>query len=178
MLGVTREHPFWVVGKNWVDAGDLALGDQVSNIDGGILVVKTIEIDAELQNTYNFEVADFHTYFVGEQGAWVHNNCDVANSGLKRAEALRDAELLEISKLSKTKQSKITTVVGAHDPATGRVAVGVKVTCRANAGKCAEDLASEALGNPKNIEFTKVIRPRNENIIPRCDRCVGNYGPE
>jgi guanyl-specific ribonuclease Sa len=24
---------------------------------------------------YNFEVADFHTYFVGDDGAWVHNSC-------------------------------------------------------------------------------------------------------
>ncbi len=102
----------------------------------------------------------------------------VTNSGLKRAEALRDAELEKIFQLSKTKRSKITTVVGAHDPATGRVAVGVKKTCAANAGKCAEDLASEALGNPQNIEFTKVIRPRNEKIIPRCERCTGKYGPE
>jgi RHS repeat-associated protein len=101
-----------------------------------------------------------------------------SSNGLKKAEALRDAKLEEISQMSKTQQSKITTVVGAHDPATGRVAVGVKVSCKANAGKCAEDLASEALGNPKNIEFTKVIRPRNENVIPRCDRCVGKYGPE
>ncbi|WP_171014188.1 hypothetical protein, partial [Chitinivorax sp. B] len=102
----------------------------------------------------------------------------VENSGLKRAEALRDAKLAEISMLSKTQQAKITTVVGAHDPATGRVAVGVKVTCGANAGRCAEDLASEALGNPKVIEFTKVIRPRNDKVIPRCERCVGKYGPE
>jgi len=80
--------------------------------------------------------------------------------------------------MSKTQQSKITTVVGAHDPATGKVVVGVKVSCKANAGKCAEDLASEVLGNPQTIEFTKVVRPRNEHVIPRCDRCVGKYGSE
>lgn len=68
--------------------------------------------------------------------------------------------------------------MGAHDPATGRVAVGAKVSGRCNAGKCAEDLASEALGNPKNIEFTKVIRPRTQQRIPRCDRCTSKYGPE
>jgi len=97
---------------------------------------------------------------------------------LKIAEALRDAKLEEIYKMSKTQQSKITTVVGAYDPKTGRVATGVKVTCKSNAGKCAEDLAAEALGNPENIEFTEVIRPRNSKVIPRCDRCVINYGPE
>jgi len=87
-----------------------------------------------------------------------HNSeLDEKNDGLKRAEALRDEKLTDISKLSKTKKSKISTVVGAHDPDTGNIAVGVKVTCKANAGKCAEDLAAEALGNPPKVEFTKVI---------------------
>jgi hypothetical protein len=26
------------------------------------------------RKVYNFEVADYHTYFVGEGGIWVHNN--------------------------------------------------------------------------------------------------------
>jgi hypothetical protein len=26
--------------------------------------------------TFNLEVADFHTYFVGEDRIWVHNACD------------------------------------------------------------------------------------------------------
>ena len=34
------------------------------------------------------------------------------------------------------------------------------------------------LGNPENIEFTMVVRPRNSKVIPRCDRCVVKYGPE
>lgn len=37
------------------------------------------------QDTYNFEVADTHTYFVGQLNAWVHNACDpgdlLANGG-------------------------------------------------------------------------------------------------
>jgi len=98
--------------------------------------------------------------------------------GLQKAEALRDSKLAEIGELSKTQQAKITTVVGALDPKTGNVAVGVKVSGKCNAGKCAEDLASEALGNPKDIEFTKVIRPRNKDEIPRCERCTKKYGEE
>ena len=98
---------------------------------------------------------------------------------MKRAEALRDAKLEEISQLSSRERKRVSTVVGAHDPATGNVAVGVKRT-GCNFGKCAEDLATEALGNPdpKTIEFTKVIRPRAEQVIPRCDRCTNTFGPE
>ncbi|MDP5208573.1 toxin TcdB middle/N-terminal domain-containing protein [Microbulbifer sp. 2205BS26-8] len=100
-------------------------------------------------------------------------------SGLQRAEAARDSKLNEISQLSNTQIKKVSTVVGAHDPATGKVAVGVKRT-GCDFEKCAEDLAAEALGNPdpKTIEFTKVIRPRNEKVIPRCDRCTNKFGPE
>lgn len=29
----------------------------------------------ERATVYNFEVADFHTYFAGSLGAWVHNDC-------------------------------------------------------------------------------------------------------
>ena len=98
---------------------------------------------------------------------------------LKKAEAARDAKLDEISQLSNTQRDKVSTVVGAYDPATGKVAVGVKRT-GCDIGKCAEDLAAEALGSPdpKTIQFTKVIRPRNDKVIPRCDRCTNTFGPE
>ncbi|SKA68178.1 PD-(D/E)XK nuclease family transposase [Thiothrix eikelboomii] len=36
-------------------------------IETGVAVATTV--------TDNFEVADFHTYFVGQFGAWVHNSC-------------------------------------------------------------------------------------------------------
>ncbi|MEZ6212113.1 MAG: hypothetical protein R3B46_12825 [Phycisphaerales bacterium] len=42
--------------------------------------------------TYNIEVADYHTYFVGETGVWVHNAgtnpCQMAYSTLERIESL------------------------------------------------------------------------------------------
>ena len=30
---------------------------------------------SDLETTYNFEVADFHTYYVGVNGLLVHNKC-------------------------------------------------------------------------------------------------------
>ncbi|MBU2714247.1 HINT domain-containing protein, partial [Zooshikella harenae] len=40
--------------------------------------------DFRTQDVYNFEVADYHTYFVGKLGAWVHNgdglDCKVTKS--------------------------------------------------------------------------------------------------
>jgi hypothetical protein len=74
-LGVTAEHPFWVEGKGWTNAGDLAIDDEISTLENGAVKVASIASDAEKHTTYNFEVEDFHTYFVGESALWVHNVC-------------------------------------------------------------------------------------------------------
>lgn len=75
-LGVTLEHPFWVDGKGWVETKDLELSDKLINSDGEHVSIISIELDSELHDTFNFEVEDFHTYFVGDDGVWVHNMCD------------------------------------------------------------------------------------------------------
>lgn len=90
VFGVTPEHPFWVNGKGWVDAKDLQVDNEVATFEGKILSVKSIIPDTERHTTYNFEVADYHTYFVGKQGAWVHNQClpeikKVVNTNLPHA---------------------------------------------------------------------------------------------
>lgn len=33
--------------------------------------------DPYLTTVYNFELEDYHTYFVGELGVWVHNTCNI-----------------------------------------------------------------------------------------------------
>ena len=42
------------------------------------VIIEAIEVEklAVPQTTYNFEVADFHTYFVGENPVCVHNLCN------------------------------------------------------------------------------------------------------
>jgi len=75
IVGTTLTHPFWVADGAWVQAGNLAVGDPIASHDNGILTVTKRRAAHELHDTFNFEVADFHTYFVGEVGAWVHNVC-------------------------------------------------------------------------------------------------------
>ena len=71
--------------KKWVSAEDLKVGVKVLLSDGcyGIIeAVRAIHYDKP-QTTYNFEVADFHTYYVGN-GVLVHNqNCNTQR-GLER----------------------------------------------------------------------------------------------
>ncbi len=48
-------------------------------------------MDGREETVYNFEVEDFHTYFVGEAGVWVHND-EGYNSGYKLGVAKSVAE--------------------------------------------------------------------------------------
>jgi len=74
-LSVTAEHPFYHAERGWVHASKLNIDDLITEDDGGVLRVTkvTFNSNAPLNVTYNLEVADFHTYFVGEDGVLVHN---------------------------------------------------------------------------------------------------------
>ena len=46
-----------------------------------VIVKFFIEETAESVSVYNFQVEDYHTYFVGESAVWVHNSeCKVSTS--------------------------------------------------------------------------------------------------
>jgi hypothetical protein len=73
-LEVTAPHPFWIEGRGWVAAGQLQPGDQVAGAGGDLRVVEN-QATGRTTTVYNFEVEEFHTYFVGAGAAWVHNDC-------------------------------------------------------------------------------------------------------
>ena len=74
-IDTTTNHPFYVDSKGWVAAGDLEVGDTLIIVDGNEVEVTDLELEklAEPILVYNLDVADFHTYFVGEYGVLVHN---------------------------------------------------------------------------------------------------------
>ena len=57
----------------WVSAEDLKAGDKVLLSDGRYGIVRKVTIKKldKPETTFNFEVADYHTYYVGEQSALV-----------------------------------------------------------------------------------------------------------
>ncbi len=73
VIGVTPNHRFWNEAQGWIEAGDLKVGDALVDKNGAALSVAAIRERAEAAVTYNLEVDDFHTYFVGKSGVWVHN---------------------------------------------------------------------------------------------------------
>ena len=73
----TTEHPFYVHGEGWIAAKELKAHDRLVLMNGNTIYVEAVELEnvTESIKVYNFEVADYHTYFVGEQGVLVHNRC-------------------------------------------------------------------------------------------------------
>ena len=61
--------------RGFVNAGELKIGDELLDSSGNILFVEKFDVELTEKPTkvYNFQVEDFHTYYVGENGVWVHN---------------------------------------------------------------------------------------------------------
>ena len=80
----TDNHPFYVQGRGFIEAGNLLVGDKLISVKGDDLLIEDYHIDLteEPDLVYNFQVEDFHTYFVGACGVWVHNDCNFANHKL------------------------------------------------------------------------------------------------
>jgi len=78
----TPEHPIYVQGSGWTDAGDLVKGDALVSRTGQAVLVAGIQLQSDESGkhpftVYNLTVEDDHTYFAGNLGGglWVHNTC-------------------------------------------------------------------------------------------------------
>lgn len=71
-IETTALHPFYVNGK-WKEASELEKGDRIITQNKEEIVIKSVEFKYTSQKVYNFEVAHWHTYFVGENLFLVHN---------------------------------------------------------------------------------------------------------
>jgi hypothetical protein len=77
VIRTTSDHPFFVGGR-WLRVKELRVGDSVLTYSGAKLVIAAIRLVVGRTTVHNFEVADFHTYFVSGKKVLVHNNgpCD------------------------------------------------------------------------------------------------------
>ena len=70
IIKTTTNHPFYSNGE-WVEAGNLKIGDKILHVDGEEHIVNSIEPLNYSTTVYNFEVKDTHNYFA--EGYLVHN---------------------------------------------------------------------------------------------------------
>ena len=73
-VGTTDDHPFFVVGEGWKVTEDLVAGDAIETDGHGAVIVQSVSHDGHTEVTYNFEVEDFHTYYVTKKNLLVHNS--------------------------------------------------------------------------------------------------------
>ena len=65
-------HLFWQSGQGWAKARDLKAGAALHTAQGIVNVRQADRVESE--PTYNLVVADFHSYFVGENLVLSHDN--------------------------------------------------------------------------------------------------------
>ena len=72
----TPSHPFYCPTKGWTDASHLRAGDILVLVNGEYVVVEKVqhELLERPVKVYNFQVEDYHTYYVAS-GVLVHNSC-------------------------------------------------------------------------------------------------------
>ncbi len=84
-INTTAGHPFYVEGKGWVTASELAAGDVLRTRDGEgqtVVSVSTEKLEEPVK-VYNLEVEEGHTYYVTDGNVLVHNNCGVEENGVQ-----------------------------------------------------------------------------------------------
>ena len=99
----TYDHPYYVKDKGFVSAEALWIGAELIDKNGNVVLVEQLyreNLGDESVKVYNFQVEDYHTYFVSENCILVHNAGDLYARGKYRksmhekmkAEAPRDAD--------------------------------------------------------------------------------------
>ena len=72
IIETTAEHPF-LTDNGWKDAADLQTGDRVKSRNKEDVEIKDVKFSYKPRKVYNFEVSNWHTYFVRVLAWIVHN---------------------------------------------------------------------------------------------------------
>ncbi len=94
----TPSHPFYSPDKGWTDAVNLRAGDMLVLLNGEFVVVENVqyEILETPITVYNFQVADYHTYYVAD-GVLVHNACSVKRGPKPKGTGAHNSKIVEIA---------------------------------------------------------------------------------
>jgi len=78
-LTATLNHPIFVLNHGWMTLAAIRARRQLVGVENyrfKNLMLGGLYKDKGLTTVYTIEVEDFHTYYVGNEGMWVHNfNC-------------------------------------------------------------------------------------------------------
>jgi hypothetical protein len=115
----TLEHPFYVIGKGFVNLGDLEVGDVCIAPDGSEFTVVSVVVHEERQTVYNFEVEGGHTYYVGldfDSAVLVHNQNKSTKEEIDAIIAQIDSTIAKIATMASDGRNH--TLTEAHTAAS------------------------------------------------------------
>ena len=75
-IDTTPNHPFYTTDRGWVDAGDLAIGEQIRTESGGGATVTGFTLEALPSTMWDITVDCAHSFFVGSGTGVLVHNCD------------------------------------------------------------------------------------------------------
>ncbi|MBA2680166.1 MAG: hypothetical protein H0U76_17440 [Ktedonobacteraceae bacterium] len=79
VVHTNQKHPFLTIEKGFLPVGQIAVGMHVRRADGKIGVITGWKVVPGAKTMYNLEVAQDHTFTVGD-GQWVVHNCGFGTS--------------------------------------------------------------------------------------------------
>ena len=178
VIETTHEHPFYVEGQGFKAAGDLKAGDELrleSREEAFVETIEEIQLDQPIK-VYNFEVEDFHTYYVSGQKVLVHNTCAVNSSKATNNVLALDAP---IGKNPWKEGSKIHSTILEND-----IIVNMAISNKGEYGRWAtfDDITS--VDYVRNVlavtpEFKEKINYVQKIKIPKGTRVqIGIVGPQ
>ena len=95
----TPTHPFYSPVKGWTAAAKLRAGDILVLVNGEYVVVEKAQheiLEAPIA-VYNFEVEDYHTYYVGKHSILVHNVCGAQKALPKNGIKVNSSDALDLA---------------------------------------------------------------------------------
>ncbi|NNG43247.1 hypothetical protein HJP15_10020 [Pseudoalteromonas sp. NEC-BIFX-2020_002] len=95
-IQATDDHPFYVIGKGWKQTIELKFGDKIETDGNGAMEVVSVIDEQRLDLTYNFTVADFHTYYVTKKNVLVHN-CNLHSTSKSVDKAFKKNSRLQVA---------------------------------------------------------------------------------
>ena len=143
-IDATTNHPFYVVGYGFKAAGELKVGDKVQLLNGDIKEVTDVEIEhlEEAVTVYNFEVEDWHTYYVSDCGVLVHNMCWETTGGSRT-----NYEVTWNESINATQEMIEGTNIPKSFTINGQYVDGKEIWVHANATKHMGEYVNKANGS-------------------------------
>jgi RHS repeat-associated protein len=118
VVHTTSKHPFMTTESGFVPAGRLHIGMHVQRADGGVGIITGWQIVPGVMVMYNLEVAQDHTFTVGD-GQWVVHNCDFASMADELAKSLpkaafKDTHATIAVAFAQDEEGNVSTLVGIN----------------------------------------------------------------